>query len=108
MAIFTFITDYQGGTYISQHEADHLPEACTMWKDHVVRGNYIPDLDARQFAKAFDVDIDELPPVAIDTVSNVWLFQLLLNGDLLNVHIVQTDLSLSDAAVESQPSRATA
>lgn len=108
MATYTFITDYQGGTYISQHAADDLSAACGLWKAHVADGDYIPDLDARQFTKAFEADIDELPPVAIDEVRNVWLFQLLLNDDLLNVHIIQTDLSVIEPSIKTQASSASA
>lgn len=98
MATFTFITDYRGGTYISQHSADDLPNACYLWKDHVVSGKYIQHLSVKKFASAFDADIEELPPLAIDEVSNVWIFQLLIGDDMLTVHIIQTDLSMSDVA----------
>jgi hypothetical protein len=105
MATFTFITDYQGGTYICQQTADDLHPACYLWKDHVVSGKYIPNLNTHQFSEAFETDMDDLPPVAIDEVSNVWIFQLLLGDDTLTVHIVQTDLSSSDVTVVPRSSR---
>lgn len=91
MATFTFITDYLGGTYICQQTADSLPSACHLWRDHVVSGRYIQDLNVHQFSEAFDADIDELPPVAIDEIMNVWLFQLLLGEEMLSTHIILTD-----------------
>lgn len=98
MTTFTFITDYRGGTYISQQSADDLHTACQLWKDHVISGKYIQHLNVKQFSGAFDADIEELPPLAIDEVSNVWIFQLLIGDDMLTAHIVQTDLSTSDVA----------
>ena len=96
MATFTFITDYQGGTYISQQKADDLLSACYCWRDHVLSGNYIQNLEPDQFASTFNTDIEELPPVAIDDVINVWLFQLFISGSILNLHIILTSLSASN------------
>jgi hypothetical protein len=105
MATFTFITDYKGGTYISQQEAADLPAACYRWKDHVISGGYIQDLNAKQFGIVFDADIHELPPVAIDDTINVWLFQLLIEDNMLITHIILTDLSTSQA--KAPPNQAT-
>lgn len=93
MKTFTFITDYQGGTYISQQTANGLLDACHHWRGHIVSGRYIQDLDVHQFAEAFDADIHELPPVSIDEVINVWVFQLVITDHMLSVHIILTDLS---------------
>jgi hypothetical protein len=98
MATYTFITEYRGGTYISQQTAGNLLEACGLWKRHVVSGKYIQALDLKQFSRSFDADIEELPPVTIDQVQNVWLFQLLVEDEMLSAHIIQTDLSTSDVA----------
>lgn len=100
MKTYTFITDYQGGTYISQQTADGLHGACQHWRDHIVSGRYIQNLDLHQFAEAFDADINELPPVGIDDVMNVWLFQLFIADRMLSVHIVLTDLSTTSMSEE--------
>jgi len=91
MAIYTFFMDYQGGTYICQKAAGDLRTACFAWKEDVVSGGYVPDLNLKSFSTAFDDDIDELPPAPLDEVRNVWLFHLMLGGDMLDLHIVQTD-----------------
>lgn len=103
MATYTFITDYLGGTYISQQTASDLRSACVKWKDHVVQGKYIQNLILVQFTRAFDCDIDELPPVAIDEVSNVWLFQLLIGDNMLNLHIIQTELPRNETKIIQEP-----
>lgn len=92
MPTYTFITDYRGGTYICQKAADDLRAACLLWKEEIRSGGYVQDLNVRAFSKAFDADIDELPPVPLDTLRNVWLFHLLIGDELLDVHIIQTDL----------------
>jgi hypothetical protein len=101
MPTFTFITDFQGGTYICQKEATDLHAACFMWKDEIASGGYVQHLNTKAFSSAFDADIEELPPVAIDEVSNVWLFHLMLGDDMLNLHIVQTEMSAVPTAVNA-------
>lgn len=93
MATFTFITEYQGGTYISQHSANDLRSACLLWKEHLLEGRHVKHLKEKAFHKAFEADFEELPPVALDGVTNVWLFQLLVGDDMLNAHIVQTEVA---------------
>lgn len=88
MASFTFLTEFRGGTYIGQHQADTLRSACTLWKADVLAGRYIQALDPADFARVFDTEIDELPPVAIEGVAGVWLFVLKLGRFLLSVHVV--------------------
>lgn len=94
MPTFTFITDYRGGTYICQKAAADLRTACFLWKEDVASGGYVQHLDVAAFSKAFDSDIDELPPQPIDEVSNVWLFHLMFGKYMLDVHIVQTDMAV--------------
>lgn len=95
MPTFTFITDYRGGTYICQKTAADLRSACFLWKDEIVSGGYVQHLDMEAFSKAFDADIDELPPLPIDEVSNVWLFHLMFGRYVLDLHIVQTETAAS-------------
>ena len=94
MPTYTFIAEYQGGTYICQKEAKDLRTACFAWKEDVAVGGYVPNLNIQAFIKAFDVDIEELPPVPLDEVKNVWLFHMMLgDDDQLDLHIIQTDTS---------------
>ena len=92
MPTYTFITDFQGGTYICQKEAAMLRTACFMWKEDVASGGYIPKLKTKAFFQSFEADIDESPPVALDTLRNVWLFHVRVGDDQMDVHVVQTDM----------------
>ena len=101
MPTFTFITDYRGGTYICQKAAADLRTACFLWKDEIVTGRYVQHLDVEAFSKTFDADIDELPPLPIDEVSNVWLFHLMFGRHMLDLHIVQTETAASTARTKT-------
>lgn len=97
MSTYTFLTDFQGGTYICQKVASDLTSACFAWKEDVVTGGYIPRLDAKVLTESFEDSIEEFPPQPIDTLQNVWLFHLLLGeDDQLDLHIIQTDTSKLD------------
>lgn len=91
MATYTFILDYQNGTYISQKEADDLRSACFAWKEEIATGGYIPGLNPKVLTEVFEESIDEFPPQPIDGLQNVWLFHIMLDDDMMDVHIVQTD-----------------
>ncbi|HOY06386.1 MAG TPA: hypothetical protein PLO67_13340 [Saprospiraceae bacterium] len=91
MSTYTFITDFQGGTYICQKEAATLRTACSLWQEDLASGGYVPNLKVKTFAKAFQSDIDEFPPVALDTLQNVWLFHLTIGDEQMDVHVIQTD-----------------
>lgn len=97
MATYTFITDFQDGTYISQHPGENLQEACMQWRDYILSRGPIQLLDGKAFSKAFEADFEELPPVALDGLTQVWVFQLLVGEDLLNVHIIQTVVAVEEA-----------
>lgn len=103
MPTYTCLTDFRGGTYICQKMADDLRAACHLWKEDVASGGYIPKLDVEAFSSAFQSDIDELPPVALDTVKNVWLFDLLIGRDMLSLHVIQTDTSTVEAELRPTP-----
>lgn len=101
MPTYTFIADFRGGTYVCQKEADDLRAAAFLWKEEIASGGYVQHLDAKAFSKAFDADFDELPPVPLDEMRNVWLFHLMLGNAMLDLHIVQTDISAVTTATES-------
>ena len=97
MSTYTFLTEFQGGTYICQKVASDLTSACLLWKEDIAFGGYVPNLNTQAFIKVFELEIDEFPPQPIDTLKNVWLFHLMLGeDDQLDLHIIQTDTSKVD------------
>lgn len=92
MHTYTFLTDFQGGTYICQKAADDLRSACVLWMEEIASGGYVPNLNVKAFTKAFHAGIDELPPVPLDDLRNVWGFHLMVGKDMVDLHVVQTDV----------------
>ena len=94
MATFSFITEFLGGTYISQHDSPDLRTACMMWRDHLIRDKPFPELDTDAFSGEFDFYIDFMPPVAVETLANIWTFGFAYEPKKsINSNIIQTDTS---------------
>lgn len=101
MATYTFITDYQGGTYITQKESSDLHTSCIMWKEAIASGGFISNLKAKEFSQSFDADFNEFPPLPLNELRNVWIFHVLLDDDQMDVHIIQTDTALVGNEVDT-------
>jgi hypothetical protein len=93
MPTFTFITEFRGGTYISQQKAEDVLEACLLWRKDLAEGGYVAHLDVSAFNRTFERDFAEFPPLPIDTVDNVWVFHLPMGRYTLDAHVVQTDMA---------------
>jgi hypothetical protein len=91
MPLFTLISDYRGGTYLSQVIAPTPAKALSAW---CRRPSPIPGIGPatrRKLAQAFNDDA----PVAVDTLRAVWCLSELVRGYLMIIHIVKTaDLQL--------------
>jgi len=75
--LFTFVTDYQGGTYITQVEANGLPSA---------QKKAEPRIEAAIEAQFDEYGLDN--PVSVDGVVGVWCTGTLdqdENGVLVNI-----------------------
>lgn len=93
MPTYTFITDYRGGTYITQKTAPDLQEALVFWQQEIASSGYVAHLDTAVFLRKFEESAEAFPPANIDTVSNVWLFHLLMGRYMMDVHIIQTEMA---------------
>lgn len=71
MHLYTFITEYKGGTYIIQVKAQHIEEAAPKWADEML-SEHIPGLDRQSFQSAFQERMDEFKLAKIDDTKNVW------------------------------------
>jgi hypothetical protein len=91
MPVFTFIANFQGGTYTDQKEAETLKPALLSWKETVIDEKYVQNLNFNDFSGTFDEWVEEIPPHPLNGLINTWRFDLLINDDLLEVYIVQTD-----------------
>jgi hypothetical protein len=93
MSLYSFITNYKGGTYISQHVAPDLHAACDAWFAHTLHGGHIPELPHELFRLEYRIEMDEMPPVLIEGMQNIWYLSVLLEDDMMDVHILDTSLA---------------
>jgi len=89
MALYTFIMEYAGGTFISQVKASSPGSACVKWAENLVvpRGSGLG-------AKSKDLLVEQMkeePPAALDGMSNAWCTTALLRGELALINLVRTE-----------------
>jgi hypothetical protein len=89
MALFTFIMDFQGGTYISQVNATSPESACIKWAENLETSE-IPGLGSK--GKNFIIEeVKKEPPVTLKGVSNSWCTILDVYGKRALINLVQTE-----------------
>ncbi len=89
MHLYTFITEYKGGTYIIQVKARRIEEAARKWAAEMSLEN-IPGLDRDAFQAAFQERMSEFGLSKIDETKNVWYLHLFSGRNRMEVHAVKT------------------
>jgi hypothetical protein len=89
---FTFITDFRGGTYISQVKANDVDAAVFAWVEQLkVDKNAIKNLREKTIAQLYQEAKDQDHRlVALEGVKNVWCTSFATKTGFLLVNIVQT------------------
>lgn len=90
MFLYTFIMDYEGGTYISQFTGKTVKDACVKWANNLAVSEIesFNETNKLEFIKEIKAEI----PNQIDRLVNVWCISLLTEDDKLAiVDIVQTE-----------------
>lgn len=88
MGTYTFIVEFKGGTYISQHQAPDLIAAFNMWADYFSKEPYVSRMQSKQLLE--DVKIEDFFPSKISEVKNVWCWTSVLWGKFILLNIVKT------------------
>ncbi len=78
---FTFITEYQGGTYIYQGRGRDLLSVHRKWLKHALK-IWRP--------KHMELEMDKAPYVPVDGVKNVWCGTGLIGKKLVLVNVVES------------------
>lgn len=85
--LFTFLMDFQGGTYLSQVNAP-FETSCNVWASSV---------EVSEIAGFGELQRDQLiacmnheSPTALENMDGVWCVTALIDNDLVLVHIVKT------------------
>lgn len=108
MHLYTFITEYKGGTYIIQVKAQHVGEAARKWASEMSLED-IPGLDRDLFKLAFQERMSEFGLSKIDETKNVWYLRFFSGRNRMEVHAVKTlptdevEDSLTPSAASSIP-----
>ncbi len=89
MALYTFMLEYAGGTYISQLKAASPKSACVKWAQKLdgaqVKGVRVKDKES------LIEQMKEEIPFALDGMSNAWCNSALIRGKLALINLVQTE-----------------
>jgi len=92
MPLYTFILDYQGGTYISQTAAASPDHAINNWANSFDASS-IPGFSPDMKVELIQASSEE-KPTAIEGVENIWCISCSIKGRLLLIHFVQTEESI--------------
>lgn len=88
MALFTFVLDYAGGTYVSQVNAASWKHAPRAWAEKLQAGE-IQGIGSDSLLR-LRARVKEEAPVELTGLRHVWCFSILVRGKLALVNYVQT------------------
>jgi hypothetical protein len=86
MALYTFIAEYRGGTYIQQLRGDNPADA---FRKYAANANWVAKTQRTGFFKALSEDCS-LPLTQIERTEGVWCVTQTFRGMLLMINIVET------------------
>ena len=91
MNIYTFITEFRGGTYISQVKEINVNAAMILWSKSL-------DLSQIKFLGEkgkleLQAELNNESPTKLEGVENVWFFCLRIKPGLLMVNVIKTSES---------------
>lgn len=87
MKKYTFIVEFKGGTYISQHKSTNLTEALFIWAN-TLDPNFFTNKIKNQILEKVN-DPDNIPTPII-SVENVWSSSYVIARSLLLLNIIET------------------
>jgi len=96
MDTYTFIAEYEGGTYVSQAKGAGIREACSEWGKTLVQNGNIPLKNTSSFFKTLQCDLEELPPACLDDTPNVWYFLADAGKGYVHLNVIKTHPSATN------------
>ena len=90
MSLFTFILEYDGGTYIKQIESDSPENASIIWAKSLEISSIKGLGPASKEAIIQEMKWADKSPVPIEGVKNVWFSSFLVRGELGCINIIKT------------------
>jgi hypothetical protein len=88
MNIYTFITEFRGGTYISQIKGPNLNTAMVLWSESldVAEIKFLGEKGKSELR----TELKNESPTKVRGVENVWFFCLRIKPGLLMVNVIKT------------------
>lgn len=89
-SLYTFIFNFEGGTYVSQLEAQHPKKAIRQWATQL-EIQHIPNF-TQAMKENLKKSVDHDDATSVEGVTNVWCFDIRPSKDhFCLVNIVKTD-----------------
>lgn len=91
MNIYTFITEFRGGTYISQVKEINVTAAMVLWSNSLdlTQIKFLGEKGKLELQK----ELNNESPTKVEEVENVWSFCLRIKPGLLMVNVIKTSES---------------
>lgn len=86
-SLYTFIMDYQGGTYISQCQAAGIMDAANKYAEIIIPHEHVP---GKLFSRAIKRYLKDFPPFPLDGLTGVWIINPVVRNEMAFVNIVRT------------------
>lgn len=91
MALYTFVMDFRGGTYISQVEAEDLHASIPAWIEAISKQqNQILHLGTKGLEKLKE-ELADQNPTLLDSLQNVWCLTAHLHSGFALINVVKTE-----------------
>lgn len=89
MPLYTFVMEYNGGTYVSQINSILLQRACIEWAKNLETSE-IYSFGQRDKEMLIE-QIRSKKPVLLKGMTNAWYVSALIRGNLASINVVQTE-----------------
>lgn len=88
MSLYTFIAEFDEGTFVSQFHADNLATAPLTWAE----GWDLEEIEGLSLHDRSDLieSIQDEKPAQLDNITNSWCFTAGARGKMIIVHFVET------------------
>lgn len=89
MKKFTMIAEFRGCTLVSQYYAHTVDEAIMEWAENLDL-QYFSEKEKRKIIKELKEWGDEIPPVLLNGMTNVWFKRIIVYRRTVYMNIVET------------------
>jgi hypothetical protein len=89
MKTYTIIIEFLGGTYVSQYLASMPRDAFLKTINEMIKASELDDFN-KDMLEEIPLRLEEIMPVALSGLNNIWYFSFSYKNKLCNSHIIET------------------